>query len=244
MKVIVVGASGATGKLLVENLLHEGQEVVAVVRSADKLPEKIRTHKLLTVVVGSILEFSDEELKKIVANGDAVASCLGHNLTFKGMYGYPRKLVTDATKKLCLAVEHASVNKPIKFVLMNTAGNKNKDCKEPISFGQRVVIGLLRLLVPPVTDNEKAAEFLRVKIGQHNAAIQWAVVRPDNLLNDQAVSAYKVYASPIRSAIFNAGQTSRINVAHFMADLITKNNIWQKWCGKMPVIYNEETQRS
>ena len=33
--------------------------------------------------------------------------------------------------------------------------------------------------------------------------------------------------------------TSRINVAHFMADLITDSDTWNRWKGKMPVIYNK-----
>jgi hypothetical protein len=41
-----------------------------------------------------------------------------------------------------------------------------------------------------------------------------------------------------RSALFDPGVTSRINVAHFMADLITDEDEWKKWKGQMPVIYN------
>lgn len=39
-------------------------------------------------------------------------------------------------------------------------------------------------------------------------------------------------------AIFAPGQTSRINVGHFMADLITRDDTWARWKGQMPVIYN------
>jgi len=41
-----------------------------------------------------------------------------------------------------------------------------------------------------------------------------------------------------RSALFASGVTSRINVAHFMANLITDDHLWQQWKGRMPVIYN------
>lgn len=105
------------------------------------------------------------------------------------------------------------------------------------------MIGLLRLLLPPHVDNEKAADYLRTAIGQNHPAIEWAVVRPDNLIDDNSVSPYTVHASPIRSAIFDAGTTSRINAAHFMADLITDPAIWFQWKGKMPVIYNNLIDR-
>ena len=95
------------------------------------------------------------------------------------------------------------------------------------------------LLLPPHLDNEKAADYLRTQIGQEDMAIEWAVVRPDSLLDENEVTDYEVHPSPIRSAIFNPGVTSRINVAHFMADLITNDGLWRKWKGQMPVIYNK-----
>ena len=124
-------------------------------------------------------------------------------------------------------------------MLMNTTGNRNRDLNEPISFTEKFVVGLLRLLLPPHGDNEQAADYLRSKIGQNDKLIEWAAVRPDNLIDEDEVTPYDVYPSPIRSAIFDAGQTSRINVGHFMAELITEDDIWQTWQGQMPVIYNK-----
>ena len=134
---------------------------------------------------------------------------------------------------------HNESEQPTKFVLMNTAGNSNRDLDERVSFGQKCVIGLLRLVLPPQVDNEMAADYLRIKIGQNNGAIEWAAVRPDNLIDEDEVTEYEVHSSPTRSAIFDAGVTSRINVGHFMADLITERGTWNKWKGQMPVIYNK-----
>ena len=68
------------------------------------------------------------------------------------------------------------------------------------------------------------------------------LVRPDGLIDKDDVTEYLVHPSPIRSAMFDPGQTSRINVGHFMAELITKDDIWQQWKGQMPVIYNENSK--
>jgi hypothetical protein len=122
---------------------------------------------------------------------------------------------------------------------MNTAGNSNRDLPEQISLGEKGVIGLLRLLLPPHVDNEKAADYLRTQIGQEDKTIGWAVVRPDSLLDENEVTAYEAHPSPTRSALFNPGVTSRINVAHFMAELITNDDVWRQWQGQMPVIYNK-----
>ena len=239
MKTIVVGATGATGQLLVEQLLDRGQEVKAIVRSSEKISKAVRDHPNLSIIQVSILELTDEEMAEHVRGCSAVASCLGHNLTFKGMFGRPRRLVTDATRRLCDAIKANPSDQPSKFVLMNTTGNRDRDLDEPISFAQRCVIGLLRICLPPHADNEGAADYLRTKIGPDDKAIEWAAVRPDGLIDQDAVTKYELHASPTRSAIFDAGKTSRINVAHFMANLIAEPEVWQKWKGRMPVIYNK-----
>jgi putative NADH-flavin reductase len=145
MKTLVMGASGATGKHLVEQLLSSGQEVKAVVRSPEKLPKSWKENNQLTIVKASISDMTAEEMKTHLADCDAVASCLGHNLTFKGMFGKPRKLVTDAVKLACKSVNQNDTNKSVKFVLMNTTGNRNRDLNEQVSFGHKMVVGLLRL---------------------------------------------------------------------------------------------------
>tara|TARA_R110002096_G_scaffold318022_3_gene512395 strand:+ start:1082 stop:1825 length:744 start_codon:yes stop_codon:yes gene_type:complete len=243
MKTLVVGATGATGRLIVEDLLGRGQEVVAVVRSPEKLPEHLRSHAGLTIVTGSILELGDGEIAEHLAGCDAVASCLGHSLNFAGLFGNPRRLVRDTARRLCEAAQRKQGNapgSPVKFVLMNTAGNSNRDLNEPISLGQKCIIGLLRALLPPHSDNEDAADYLRTTFGPENPAIEWVVVRPDSLTNEPDVTPYQLHLSPTRSAIFDPGQTSRINVAHFMAELLTNGEAWETWKGQMPVIYNTE----
>ncbi|AOW20291.1 NAD(P)-dependent oxidoreductase [Urechidicola croceus] len=239
MTVLVVGASGATGRHLVTQLLLKGNNVKIIVRSNENLPKFWSEDKNLEIITASLLELNEKELIKYTSNCDAIASCLGHNITFKGIYGQPRKLVTDATKRLCNTIKNHAPSSPIKYVLMNTSGNSNRDLNEPISFAQKCVIGLLRLLLPPHVDNEKAADFLRTQIGQNNGYIEWVAVRPDGLINEEEVTEYESYPSPIRSAIFNAGKISRINVGHFMAELINDNELWHKWKGQMPVIYSK-----
>ena len=237
MKTLIVGASGATGRLLVAQLLERGQNVKVIVRSPDKLPAELRHHDNLSTVHANLLELSNAELAQHVSGYDAIVSCLGHNMTLKGLYGHPRKLVTEATRRLCHAIKTNTPAKPMKLVLMNTAGNSNRDLDEPISQGQKVVVTLLRHLLPPHADNEAAADYLRTEV-DHNDKVTWVVVRPDTLTNEASSSNYELHASPTRSAIFDPGQTSRVNVAHFMADLIMDEDVWRRWQGQMPVIYN------
>ena len=96
------------------------------------------------------------------------------------------------------------------------------------------------MLLPPQADNEDAAEYLRAEIGQNDDQIMWAAVRPSGLIDSETQSEIEVHPSPTRS-IFDDGEISRINVGHFMADLITDQQLWNQWKGQMPVIYNRGT---
>lgn len=239
MIILVVGASGKTGKQLVDQLLKTGQHVKVIIRLTSNIPDRWESNQKVTVIrVSSLTNISITEMAIYLKDCHAVASCLGHNLSFKGIYGAPRQLVTDTVQSLCQAILNNAPEKPLRFVLMNTAGNSNRDLNEPISFAQKILIHLFRLLLPPHLDNENAADYLRSKIGKTNTAIEWVVVRPDSLIDTETVTEYLAHASPTRSALFDPGQTSRINVAYFMCQLIVDDAIWNKWKGQMPVIYN------
>lgn len=238
MTILVVGASGATGRLVVEQLISQKKTVKIIVRSVACLPESLKLNSLLTITEASLLEMTDSELVTQVKGCKAVISCLGHNLTFRGMFGHPRRLVTDATKRLCQAIEKTSTNLPVKYILMNTTGNQNKMVGETISKAQSFVLCLLRYLLPPHADNEQAALYLQANYGTQQTLIEWIAVRPDGLINMELETEYEIKKSPTRSAIFDAGVTSRINVAHFMALLVLDESRWKTWKYQMPVIYN------
>ena len=238
---LIVGASGATGRLLVTQLLEQGQTVRAMLRSKASLPAALLEHPQLSVIEASVLDLSDAELAEHVNGCDAVASCLGHTLSAKGIWGQPRRLVTDATRRLCAAIRANSPGAPCKFVLMNTVGNRNHDLDERISLAEHLVMGLLRLCVPPHPDNEQAADYLRTQIGQNDPLIQWVAVRPGGLTDHDTVTPYDLHPSPTSSAIFGSGKVSRINVANLMARLITDATLWTTWRGQMPVIYDAGT---
>ncbi|MCI1837937.1 MAG: SDR family oxidoreductase [Achromobacter ruhlandii] len=237
MTTLVLGASGATGRLLVGQLLARGEPVRALLRSPDAL-RALGGDSRLSLIQASVLDLDEATLARHVAGCSAVASCLGHPMSLRGIYGQPRRLVLDALRRLCRAIVASAPARPVRVVLMNTAGNSNRDLREPVSLAQRGVVALVRALVPPHADNEAASDYLRTVIGQAHPLIQWVVVRPDSLIDRDAVSAYETHPSPIRSAIFDAGRVSRINVAHFMAELAVGGAAWERWRGRMPVIYD------
>jgi uncharacterized protein YbjT (DUF2867 family) len=71
MTILVVGASGATGRLLVQQLLNRGHNVKVIVRSSDTLREIVHNRDHLSLIKASILDLSDAEMIRLV-NGCAV----------------------------------------------------------------------------------------------------------------------------------------------------------------------------
>lgn len=244
MATLVVGASGATGRLVVEKLLAQGQKVKIIVRSTEYLPNSQKQNSRLNITQASLLELTDEELQTQVKGCHTIVCCLGHNLSFKGIYGQPRRLVTNAVERLCQAIEQTrkgNAEVPTKFILMNSSGNQNRQAGEKIPVSQAIAISIIRYLVPPHADNEAAANYLQTNYPNTQCKqniIEWVAVRPDSLINEISDSVYDIYPAPIRNVIFNAGTTSRINVAHFMLSLINQAELWDRWKMQMPVIYN------
>jgi uncharacterized protein YbjT (DUF2867 family) len=59
MTTLVVGASGATGRLLVEQLLDQGEPVKIIVRSIESMPDLLKRHDQLAITVASLLDMTD-----------------------------------------------------------------------------------------------------------------------------------------------------------------------------------------
>ena len=57
MSTLVVGASGATGKLLVKNLLEKGECVKVIVRDTAILPDELVGNKNITIIKAIYFDF-------------------------------------------------------------------------------------------------------------------------------------------------------------------------------------------
>jgi len=233
---LVVGATGMTGRHVVEQLLLKNHNLRLIVRAPHKLAVEVREDPNVTITEAAVLDLTDRELAEHVNGCDAVISCLGHVMDFRGMFGEPKKLCTNATRRLCNAIEKNRPQGPTRFILMNTVGVPNPDLAEQRTWYEMALLTLLRHLLPPHSDNETAAEYLHRVVGQDNPYIEWCSVRPDSLINAE-VSAYDVEESPT-TGIFSGRPTARSNVAHFMTELIENPDLWRTWRYRMPVIMN------
>ena len=235
MKVLVLGATGQTGYHVVKQFLENSIQVKAIVRNAEKFKDN-QSDKNLKLFTENILDIEDKRLKDILADVDVVISCLGHNISLKGIFGKPHYLVTEAIKKI---IDNSNDKHPKKIILMNTTACLNTKQKEKFTFGESIIMGIMRSLLPPQRDNDRALKYLEEELNGEDV-FEWIAVRPDTLITQDQVTDYEIFESPQRSPIFNAGKTSRINVAHFMMKLVSNEELWNEWKYKTPVIYNKE----
>jgi len=241
--VLLVGGTGRTGRRVLQQLLERGIGVRAIVRSVAKLPPDVARDRRLTVIEASLPSLPEEELRAHLRGCDAVVSCLGHVISLRGVFGPPRDLVTRATTRLCRGVQSLQPPVAVRFVLMSSVSvNRPGGLDTRRGTFERAFLWLLRGLVPPAQDNQRAADFLLEEIGPDDAFVQWAAVRPDSLLEGE-VSAYALHEGLV-DGLFSPGSTNMSNVAHFICELVTNPATWAAWRGKLPVITNVASSAS
>lgn len=238
---LVFGASGNTGRHLVTQLLEKGIKVIAITRSEHWINEDLRANASFEYRLLEVSNLDTDKYLTLINGVHYVFSTLGHNISVKGIWGNPRKLVTKTISNICKSIIHLKPEMRVKLVLMASSGCENKMLDEIQPLSQKVAVSVIRALIPPHSDNETAVSTLVDKIGLNHQYIDWCIVRPDTLIDDDKVNHYDLSPSPTRNVIFNPGKTSRINVANVMSSLVTEDELWQKWRGKMPVIYNTKS---
>ncbi|TPX70428.1 hypothetical protein SpCBS45565_g01767 [Spizellomyces sp. 'palustris'] len=248
MRALVVGGTGNVGKLLLQQLLERGVEVRAIVRSAESVPATLSGNPKLSLIEASLLDLSEAELVTHVRGCDAVLSTLGHNMNLGsipvlGIWASPRDLVLRASKRMCGAIEKIRPETPIKFILLNTVGVTNPAGTDigVRSRTERAIFWTLEALIPPHRDNVLAAEYMNKEIGTGNQSIEWTAVRPDGFI-DGDVSEYTTHDS-IQHSLFDVNNTTKANIAHFMAELAVNPETFAAWKGKMPVIIDAKQKK-
>jgi putative NADH-flavin reductase len=110
MKLFVIGATGRTGREVVEQALARGHQITAFVRS----PEGIKfNNKRLTVIEGNAMD--ENELVNAMQNHDAVVSTLGPRQVFK-----PSSMLHDSAIAMTRAMHGSGVT---RLVVLSAAAH-------------------------------------------------------------------------------------------------------------------------
>src|ERR1700680_2316099 len=120
MNLVVLGATGRTGRLVVEQALAAGHTVTALVRSPEKLTT---THANLRVVTGQATDTSS--VSRALEGADAVISTLGGN----------GSVIADSTRGIVAAARQAGVSRVV--VLSTFAAERNR-----LGAGTRLLTGI------------------------------------------------------------------------------------------------------
>lgn len=235
--VLLLGGTGRTGGRVLTQLLERDVAVRAIVRSAARLPAHVTLHPRLQVVEAALATLPPDQLQRHLAGCDTVISCLGHTISLRGIFGPPFQLVTRAVSNVVTAVRVTAPAHPVRIILMSTVAVPRPDRREQVrGAGQRLLLWVLRTLLPPARDNQTAADVLTNDVGDKDPQVQWVAVRPDTL-REGDVSPYDLHDELVDS-LFRPGETAMANVAHFMCELTCDVAMWDRWKGRMPVIVN------
>ena len=189
MKLVVLGANGRTGRLVLQAALERGMDVTAVVRAADKSPAL--RHERLNVRVGDPCD--PAFLKQVLRGQDAVISALGGRR--------PTRHATSVYYRSADALVDAAWETGLKRVLVTSTA---------LLFREQTVIGkLLRRLVPNIVSSASRMEEIL-----SSSALSWTSVRP-GFLNDATDASYRAQKDGLPR---NGTSVSRRALARFLLD--------------------------
>lgn len=191
VKVAIFGATGRTGRHLVEGALADGHEVVVLVRDPGKLGV---SHEGLRVVEGDVL--IPYRVEETVAGADVVLSALGHTKTSTA------DVQTRGTRNIVAAMHEHGVRR-----LVSLTGAGVRDPGDRPKLVDRVFAGLLKVLQRDVLeDAEHHAEVIK------GSGLDWTIVRAPRLTDGPATGKYRVGLVGQNSGT----KVSRADVAGFM----------------------------
>jgi putative NADH-flavin reductase len=207
VKVTIFGATGRTGRPLVEQALERGYVVTAFVRDPARLGV---SHERLTMITGDVIDGSAVE--GAVEGRDAVVSALGH------AKGSPEDVQTRGTANIVAAMEKHGVRR-----LVSLTGAGVRDPRDEPKFVDKAITFLLKRLQPAVLeDGVRHAEVIK------GSRLDWVIVRGPRLTEGEKKGQYRVGLVGK-----NSGTTiSRADLADFMLDQLTDD----AHLGEMPVV--------
>ncbi|MBI5908346.1 MAG: SDR family oxidoreductase [Betaproteobacteria bacterium] len=191
MKLLVLGATGATGLQIVTQALERAHEVTAFVRDPDKLAISDRR---LRVVTGNILD-NARAVAEAVRGQDAVISALGVGNSRKSF-----NIISRSMRAIVPAMESHGVRRLI-FVSAFGVGETRRD----VPLVPRIV---QRLLLADVFADKKASED-----DLRRSGLDWTLVYPVILTNGPRTAKYLVGE---RLDLHGLPKISRADVADFV----------------------------
>ena len=207
--IALFGATGKTGRRVLDRALAAGYGVRALVRAPERLK---REHPNLTVIRGDVLDSS--AVAEVVAGADVVLSLFGQ------VKGSSRTLQTDGTRVIVEAMKAAGVNR-----IVTLSGGGLRDPQDRPKVADHVIRFLLKTLSGNVlADAEGHLQVLRA------SGLDWTVVRGPRLTEKPGRGAYRQG----RVGVGTGTTISRDDLADFILTQVHD----RAFVGQMPFLSN------
>lgn len=194
MKVLVLGATGGTGRLIVRDAVAKGYSVVALVRST--------AHADLPgaeLIEGDARD--EATLARAMDGCEAVVSALG-----TGMGRRKVDLLTVATRALIAAMTRNDVRRLVCISALGVGDSRGH--------GGFVFDRLFQPLLLSQAYKDKNRQEAAIRV----TSLDWVIVRPARLTDDQARSSVRAVTN---LASINGGKVARADVARFAVEQLT-----------------------
>jgi putative NADH-flavin reductase len=190
-RLLVLGATGGTGQLLVGQALEHGHEVTAFVRDPAKLPVR---HERLLVTAGT-MDDSLGTLEQTMNGRDVVISVLGVGSSLKSGH-----LIERSVPRMIAAMRSAGIG---RLIFTSAIGVGDSFSEAPL-FSKLVIRVLLRDIYPDKLIGENLIR---------KSDLDWTIVQPAGLTNGPLTQHYRA-GEHVRHRSF--ATVSRADLAHFL----------------------------
>lgn len=199
-RILIVGATGGTGRQLVEQALERGYMVTAFARDPSKI---LAGHPRLTIARGDVLDA--DSVAAAVRGQGAVVCALGHN-----KYAYPTRILSEGTRNILRAMEAHRVPRLV--------------CETSLGIGSSAGrMGLYySLIVIPLVLPFYFWDKVRQERVIAASSVDWVIVRPGALTNDGARGRYR-HGPRVGNPVWTV-RISRTDVADFMLNQLESDS--------------------
>lgn len=207
MKVLVLGATGGTGRLIVHDALEKGHSVVALVRSKARAPD----FPGADLIEGDACD--EGALMRALKGCDAVVSSLGTGVSpFSEV-----SVLTEATRALLPAMSRSGVRRLVCISALGVGDSRGH--------GGFVFDRLFQPLLLRHAYKDKGCQEAAIR----TSSLDWVLVRPAMLTNDPARGSVRAI---VDLADVNGGKVARADVAQFVVEQLAKDT----WLKQAPVL--------
>lgn len=213
MNVVIFGATGFSGRVILQEVLKQKHEVTVLVRKKSRLP-LVRDN--LTVVEGDAM---DRDIVRHVLTGkDAVMQCLG--VGGKGD-GKPNTFVSQATQIIVEEMESLHMQ---RLIVMSNVGAGNSRAFQPRFFNKIILPYFMKWLKVIIDDKDRMEPIVM------NSKTLWTIVRCPNIVDKPAIGI-------IRPTLDGKGLKLSVTV-HDLANFMVKQLTDQTYVLQAPSVSN------